>query len=206
MYPVGEQTRVRVGQVATALCGAYRPGHFEGVATIVTKLLALVGPCLAVFGRKDYQQVCVIERLVTDLLLPVTVAAVPIVREPDGLALSSRNRYLSVDERGRALALARGLSAAAEAFAAGERSVAALRRHAERPIAASFDRIDYVTLADAVSVVPLADDDRCPERALLAVAAHLGGTRLIDNVLLGDDPAPLAAGKAGSLAAAKADS
>src|SRR5579884_3842310 len=121
MYPPGEQTRVRVGPLAEPLCGAFRPGHFEGVATVVAKLLGVVGPCVAVFGRKDYQQLLVIRRVVRDLFMPVEVVGHPIVREPDGLAMSSRNAYLSTDERARALALARGLDAAARLFAAGER-------------------------------------------------------------------------------------
>lgn len=193
MYPAGEQTRVRLEAMSAGLCGVERPTHFEGVATIVTKLLNLTGPCLAVFGRKDYQQLRIIDRLVTDLLLPVEVAGVPIVREADGLALSSRNRYLSEQDRVRALALSRGLSSAHGAFTAGERSVAKLRGLVTEQLQAAVDRIDYVTLADADSVEPLADDAQSGERALLAVAAHVGVTRLIDNVVLGEDPAPTAA-------------
>src|SRR5271166_6001371 len=119
MYPPGGQTRVRVGALAEPLCGRFRPGHFEGVATVVAKLLAVVGPCQAVFGRKDYQQLLVVRRMVRDLLLPVTVVDHPTVREADGLAMSSRNGYLSRDERTRALSIVRGLDAAARQFGAG---------------------------------------------------------------------------------------
>jgi pantoate--beta-alanine ligase len=111
MYPDGERTRVRVTGVTEHLCGASRPGHFDGVATVVTKLFAAAGPCVAVFGRKDYQQLQVIKRMTLDLLLPVEVVGFPTVREPDGLALSSRNAHLSPEERNCALALPRALAA-----------------------------------------------------------------------------------------------
>lgn len=187
MYPEGEETRVRVTRTAQDLCGAHRPEHFEGVATIVTKLLALAGPCVAVFGKKDYQQWRVIERLVTDLFLPVEVVGAPIVREADGLALSSRNVYLSQDERVRALALSRALGAAVLAHRAGERASEALRRAVQQTIEPACDSIDYITLADPRTVVPVGE--RVGDEALLAVAARIGSTRLIDNVVLGvDDP------------------
>ncbi|RYE88758.1 MAG: pantoate--beta-alanine ligase, partial [Myxococcales bacterium] len=128
MYPPGEQMRVRPGAIAGPLCGEHRPGHFEGVATVVTKLLVATGPCVALFGRKDYQQLQVIRRLVTDLLLPAEIVGVPTVREPDGLAMSSRNAYLSAEDRSRALALVRGLQAADALFRAGERPRAVLGR------------------------------------------------------------------------------
>ena len=118
MYVAGEETRVRVGALAEPLCGAFRPGHFEGVATVVAKLFALVGPSVAVFGRKDYQQLAIIRRMAADLFMPVTVVGHPIVREADALAMSSRNAYLGADERARALCLSRGLRAASDAFAA----------------------------------------------------------------------------------------
>ena len=121
MYPPGEETRVRPGATAAPLCGAHRPGHFEGVATIVTKLFALAGPCVAVFGRKDYQQLMVIRRLARDLLLPVEVVGARTVREPDGLAMSSRNAYLSPDDRRRAAAIPRALTDAAKAAELGRR-------------------------------------------------------------------------------------
>lgn len=191
MYPPGDETRVRVAETAAALCGAHRPTHFEGVATVVTKLLILAGRCVAVFGRKDYQQLRVIHRLVQDLFLPVEVHGVPAVREADGLALSSRNAYLSAAERQRALAIPTALSDAVHAFAKGERSPAAVADSVEATLGAATDRIDYVELADPDTVVPLSRDRPLPGRTLLAVAAHVGGTRLIDNVVLGEDRAPL---------------
>jgi pantoate--beta-alanine ligase len=187
MYPSNERTRVRVSELTEHLCGASRPGHFEGVATIVTKLFAATGPCVAVFGRKDYQQLKVIERMTRDLLLPVEIVPFPTVREADGLALSSRNAYLSAEERERALAIVRALRAALESFAAGERSASALRAPAAAAIEAAGLRVDYVTLADADRLVPFADAARVPERAVLAVAAYAGATRLIDNAVLGED-------------------
>ncbi len=190
MYPEHEHTRVHVESLTDHLCGASRPGHFEGVATIVTKLFAVAGPCTAVFGRKDYQQLKVIERMVQDLLLPVQVVGHPIVREPDGLALSSRNLYLSASERSGALSIPGSLSAAVARFSAGERGAAALRD----PVAAALERaglrVDYVTLADPDTITPLDPDAVAGERVLLAVAAFAGKTRLIDNVVLGEDPAP----------------
>jgi pantoate--beta-alanine ligase len=191
MYPIGDETRVAVKATAAALCGAHRPGHFEGVATVVTKLFVLAGRCTAVFGRKDYQQLRVIHRLVRDLFLPVKLVGVPTVREPDGLALSSRNAYLSSAERQRALAIPEALSQAVRAFEAGERRPDRLVATVESTLTEATDRIDYVELADPDSVALLPDDEPVSGRALLAVAAHVGKTRLIDNVVLGEDPAPL---------------
>lgn len=197
MYPPGDATRVRVEPLARSLCGPVRPGHFEGVATVVTKLFALAGPCVAVFGRKDYQQLQIIRRLAADLWLPVEVVGLPTVREPDGLAMSSRNAYLSPAERARGLAIARGLAASHRLFEAGERSADTLRRAALAPIEAAADSIDYVTIADADSLEPLEGDRRATGRALVAVAARFGKTRLIDNLVLGEEnPPPVAAGGA----------
>lgn len=190
MYVEGERTRVRVDALTAHLCGAYRPGHFEGVTTIVSKLFAIVGPSVAVFGKKDYQQLAVIRRMVMDLFFPVRVIGCPIVREADGLALSSRNAYLSTEERERALNLSRGLRDAALAFAGGERKVSVLRSLALAKIEPVAKSIDYVTVADADSITPLDDEARAVDRALLAVACHVGATRLIDNVVLGEDPPP----------------
>lgn len=194
MYPKDERTRVRVSGLTEHLCGASRPGHFEGVATVVTKLFAVAGPCTAVFGRKDYQQLKVIERMTRDLLLPVSIVSHPTVREPDALALSSRNRYLSAEERGRALAIPRALSEVVRRFTAGERRVSAL----EEGVLAEFERaelrVDYVSFAHPDELVPYARDAVIGGRALLAVAAFCGATRLIDNVVLGEDSAPLKAG------------
>ncbi len=194
MYPPGEATRVRVSRLTDHLCGAARPGHFEGVTTIVAKLFGVAGPCTAVFGRKDYQQLKVIQRMTRDLLLPVRVVAHPTVREPDGVALSSRNAYLSREERLRAPAIARALSQAIRRFGAGERSCRALREPVVDALISADFRLDYVTIADAEELRPWADDATLPDRALLAVAAYLGETRLIDNAVLGEDPAPLAQG------------
>jgi pantoate--beta-alanine ligase len=192
MYPKNERTRVSVSGLTAHLCGASRPGHFDGVSTIVTKLFAVAGACTAVFGRKDYQQLKVIERMTRDLLLPVTIVPYATVREPDGLALSSRNRYLSAEERERALAIPRALSRAAARFAAGERSAGLLLEDARALLEGAALRIDYLTLADAEELVPLESSAQLGARALLAVAAHCGTTRLIDNLVLGEDAAPLA--------------
>jgi pantoate--beta-alanine ligase len=193
MYPAGERTRVRVSGLTDALCGPHRPGHFEGVATIVTKLFAVAGPCVAVFGRKDYQQLKVIERMARDLLLPVEVVGFHTVRDADGLALSSRNAYLSAEDRKRALALVRGLSAAARAFGAGERRAGTLRSLALSEIAPAASRIDYVTIADPETLEPLPDEVTAGERTLLATAVFIEKTRLIDNLVLGEEESPLRA-------------
>jgi pantoate--beta-alanine ligase len=190
MYPAGEQTRVRVGAVAEPLCGAFRPGHFEGVATVVAKLFAIVGPCIAVFGRKDYQQLLVIRRMTCDLFLPVEIVGHPIVREADGLAMSSRNAYLSAEDRARAVALVQGLDAAARLFARGERRARELERIARGPVARIAASIDYVEVRAHETLEPLTE---VGDRALLAVACRIGTTRLIDNVVLGEDPPPLEA-------------
>lgn len=190
MYPEGDQTRVRVPRVAEPFCGPLRPGHFEGVATVVTRLFALAGPCVAVFGRKDYQQWRLLDRMARDLFLPVELVGHPTVRDADGLALSSRNRYLSAADRERARAVPEALSAAVRAYAAGERDVAALREIARGVLAAGADAVEYVDLREPVDLdalpARLADDGR----AVLAVAVRVGGTRLIDNVVLGEESTP----------------
>ncbi len=197
MYPPGDETRVRVAALAAPLCGQSRPGHFEGVATVVTKLLGLVGRSVAVFGNKDYQQLAIIRRLVRDLFLPVEVVGHPIVREADGLAMSSRNAYLSAEERTRALSISRGLARAAEAFARGERGASALASVARTEIERAADRIDYVSVLDADSLAAL-PQDRVIDRALVAAACAIGKTRLIDNVVLGEDAPPAIASGASS--------
>ncbi len=190
MYVAGERTRVRVDDLTAHLCGPHRPGHFEGVTTIVAKLFTLVGPSVAVFGKKDYQQLAVIRRMTHDLFFAVDVVGHPIVREADGLAMSSRNLYLTPEERARALGLSRGLSAAARTFATGERRVAVLRELVLRAVEPIATSIDYVTVADADAIAPFADGASAPDRALLAIACYVGKTRLIDNVVLGEDPPP----------------
>lgn len=178
MYPPGFQTHVVTGALGEVLEGAHRPAHFRGVTTVVCKLLSLVGEAIAVFGRKDYQQWRILERMVHDLDLPTEIVGHPIVREPDGLALSSRNRYLSEAARSRALCLSAGLAAAAEAYAAGEHEPDVLARIATAIVEPAVDAIDYVAVVDALTL-------QAPEetgRALVAlVAAHVEGTRLIDN-------------------------
>jgi len=180
MYPVHPVIRVTAGSLADHLCGAYRPGHFDGVATVVAKLFAGLQPDLAFFGRKDAQQLAVLRRLTVDLSFPVRVIGGPIVREQDGLALSSRNIYLSDDERRSALALSRGLARSATAALDGERSAASLESivQTECEQTPGVD-LQYVRLVDAESVQPIPELDR---DAFLAVAAHMGRTRLIDNV------------------------
>jgi pantoate--beta-alanine ligase len=189
MYPPGDETRVHAAATARHLEGAFRPTHFEGVATIVTKLLALAGPSIACFGKKDYQQLQIIKRLVADLFLPIEIVTVPTVREPDGLALSSRNRYLDAGARERARRIPEGLSLAHASFARGERRVDALSGLVRARLEGAADAIDYVAVADAATVTPF--DGVAPARAVLAVAARVGGARLIDNVVLGEDPAPI---------------
>jgi pantoate--beta-alanine ligase len=189
MYPPGDETRVRVGSLAEPLCGRYRPGHFEGVATVVAKLFQLIGPSVAVFGRKDYQQWLIVRRMARDLFMPVEVVGIPTRREDDGLAMSSRNAYLNADERRRALSIARGLDAASRAYERGERGARALEALARAPIEAAATSIDYVEIRDAETLVAI--DDAIASPAVLAVACRVGSTRLIDNVVLGEDPPPL---------------
>ncbi|RYZ05325.1 MAG: pantoate--beta-alanine ligase [Myxococcales bacterium] len=190
MYPKGETTRVHVGELSEHFCGPFRPGHFDGVATVVTKLLAMAGPCTAVFGRKDFQQLKIIERLARDLMLPVVVVGEPTVRDADGLALSSRNAYLSADERRRALAIPRALAGAAARFAGGERRAGTLIEPVRADLAGAGLRADYADIADPERLFPFALDAHVGERAVIAVAAFCGTTRLIDNLVLGEDPAP----------------
>jgi pantoate--beta-alanine ligase len=192
MYPKGERTRVQVSGLTDALCGPHRPGHFDGVTTIVSKLFAVAGECVAVFGRKDYQQLKVIERMTRDLLLPVEVIGLNTLRDTDGLALSSRNAYLTSEERARALAIPRALSAAVSAFASGERRVGGLRSAALATLEQAGIRLDYATIADADELVPCSDTAELGSRALFAVAGFMGKTRLIDNVVFGEDAAPIA--------------
>ncbi len=181
VYPEGFGTTIAVDGLTEGLCGAFRPGHFHGVATIVAKLFNMVGPDFAWFGEKDYQQLQVIKRLVHDLDLPVAVRGVATVREPDGLALSSRNAYLSPAERRAAPALYASLVALSEALSAGAGDIAGeIARTADGLRKAGFDPIDYVAVVDAQTLVPLSGPISRPGRAL--AAARLGQARLIDNV------------------------
>jgi len=179
VYHPLHQTWVEVGGVSEGLCGASRPGHFRGVATVVTKLLLLSQPHLAIIGEKDWQQLQVIRALVRDLDVDVEIAAMPIVREEDGLALSSRNAYLSPEERVRALSLSRALFEAQARCARGERDAAVLRRRAGQDISAGGARVDYVEVVHPETLRPVAE--AVPGSRML-VAAFVGATRLIDNV------------------------
>jgi pantoate--beta-alanine ligase len=182
MYPAGAQTFVEVRELQKPMCGASRPGHFAGVSTIVTKLFNVTKPHLAVFGEKDYQQLAIIRRMVRDLDFDIEIHSVPIVRERDGLALSSRNAYLSDEQRRSALALSKGLAAAETAFKAGERDAHALLAAARGPLESDAGvKIDYVELRDASELIELTT---VGAPAVLAVAAFVGKTRLIDNRVL----------------------
>ncbi len=184
IYPGGHTTFVNVeGPLASSLCGASRPGHFRGVATVVAKLFAIVEPDVAAFGQKDAQQLQVIRRMVKDLFLPVEIIAGPIVREENGLAMSSRNAYLSPEERRQAVVLHNALEAASRAFAKGERDPAAIVAKARDMLASSpLARPDYVELVDQETLSPVEGVAERP--ALLALAVFFGKTRLIDNVVL----------------------
>jgi pantoate--beta-alanine ligase len=186
MYPEPVLTTVTVPPLVTRFEGASRPDHFAGVATVVAKLLAIVGPCRAYFGEKDYQQLAVVRRLVADLSMPVDVVGCPTVREPDGLALSSRNVYLDAAQRAAAPVLRRGLLAAEAAAVAGERSVAAVEGILADLVAAEPEAVlDYAALVDAATLEPASVVGG--EQRLL-VAAAFGTTRLLDNVAVSTPP------------------
>ncbi|MFI6298411.1 pantoate--beta-alanine ligase [Nonomuraea sp. NPDC050790] len=190
MYPPGRQVSVSSGHMGTIVEGAVRPGHFDGVLTVVLKLFNLVRPDVAVFGQKDAQQLAMIRRMVADLDLPIEIAGIPTVREPDGLALSSRNRYLSPDERHTALALSRALFAAEtlaaetgapESGAAGA-GPARIKAAARAELDGADLALDYLVLVDPATFAEVGES--YTGEAILAVAAKVGGTRLIDNVVL----------------------
>ena len=187
MYPDGPSTTVEVDEVADRLEGAHRPGHFAGVTTIVSKLFGIVEPTRAYFGRKDAQQLAVIRRLVADLHLNVEIVAMPTIREPDGLAMSSRNARLSPSERKAALVLSKALRLAAERYDGGERNGAVIRSAmldliADEPLAHACDvRVDYVSVADTNTLEEL---DSITGEALVSLAVQIGSVRLIDNVTL----------------------
>jgi pantoate--beta-alanine ligase len=188
MYPSDAEsmTRVEVPGLSEDLCGRFRPGHFRGVATVVLKLFNQVQPDIAVFGEKDYQQLTIIRRMVADLNVPAEVVGSPTIREPDGLAMSSRNAYLSEDERSQASLLHARLRLAAEQLSSGERDFARVEQeHAETLKAAGFE-VDYFTVREPEALAaPQADDDRW----IILVAARLGRTRLIDNLSVSRGPA-----------------
>jgi pantoate--beta-alanine ligase len=180
MYPRPPLTTVHVAGLTEDLCGAARPTHFDGVTTVVTKLFSIVGACRAYFGRKDAQQLAVVRRMVADLDIPVDVIGCPLVREPDGLALSSRNAYLTPEERATAPVLSRALEAAGDAITAGERDAHKIRNLVESTVASEpAVELEYVELRDAHELRPLSELDG---EVLLALAARLGATRLIDNI------------------------
>ena len=182
LYPGGYQTYVEVRELQHGLCGDRRPGHFAGVASVVTKLFHLVKPHVAIFGEKDYQQLAVVRRMVHDLDFDIEIVGSPIVREPDGLAMSSRNAYLNADERVQARVLSRALQRCEELFRGGERDARRLSGAAREIIeTAPAARIDYVDIRDAETLAPV---ERIERPALLALAVFIGKTRLIDNRVL----------------------
>jgi pantoate--beta-alanine ligase len=186
MYPRGYQTYVEVEQLSQGLCGASRPGHFRGVATVVLKLFNQVQPHTGIFGEKDYQQLAVIKRMAADLDLTVKVVGRSIVREPDGLAMSSRNTYLNPEERSAALCLYRSLSAAREVVASGAKSPQSVLEAVRQIITSTpHTRIDYLAL---VHPETLREVDSIEGRARLLLAVWVGHTRLIDNTLLSENP------------------
>ena len=187
MYPPGFSTYVEPPAVARLLEGVFRPDHFRGVCTVVLKLFNLVPSDVAFFGRKDYQQAMVIRHMARDLDLPLKISVCPIVREPDGLAMSSRNRYLSAAERQQALALSAALRSATDAFITGERSAPDLAATMQDVLqTAGIERIDYATVVDADT---LEEVDQIEQPAVALIAGYVGTTRLIDNVeLITDGP------------------
>ena len=184
MYPPGSEVRVVAGETASRWEGAARPGHFDGVLTVVAKLFHLVEPEVAVFGQKDIQQLTLIRRMVEDLDWPVRLVAAPIARDPDGLALSSRNVYLSAEERDEALGLHRSLAAAVESFGAGERRGEAIAGVVRRSLEAQRHiAVDYIAVVQPERLRPVSE---VRAGTIVAIAARVGRTRLIDNVILAE--------------------
>jgi pantoate--beta-alanine ligase len=182
MYPSGYQTHVNVEEVTRNLCGISRPTHFRGVTTVVCKLLNIVKPHVAIFGEKDFQQLVAIRQMVSDLNLDMEIVGMPIYREEDGLAMSSRNRYLTTDERKTALCLSRSLKRAKELFEQGERKTEEIIKEIKKIIEAEkLARIDYVKICD---VKTLKDIEQINQEAVLALAVKIGKARLIDNIVL----------------------
>ncbi len=184
LYPEGFQTTVEVTEVSKGLCGDFRPGHFKGVATVVLKLFNIVKPHVAVFGEKDFQQLCVIRRMVKDLNLDVEIVGHPTVREPDGLAMSSRNQYLSPEERRHATLLYQLLKRAREQFQKGEKRAQRLIADVQNGLSRDpLISVEYVSIRDRETLKPLGKTIDRP--AVMALAVHMGKTRLIDNIFLG---------------------
>ena len=184
MYPAGFQTTVSLGALTEPLCGASRPGHFNGVAVVVTKLFGIVQPDIALFGKKDFQQLAIIRQMVTDLNLAVEIVGMPIVREADGLAMSSRNSYLTPAQRQQALCLFRGIQAAQRLFKGGELSAERLLSAVRTEIEAVPEAaIDYLELRNKTTLQTV---DQAADDSLLALAVKIGATRLIDNRVLGE--------------------
>ena len=182
MYPDGYQTNIAVERVTKHLCGLSRPGHFDGVTTVVAKLFHIAKPHLAIFGEKDYQQLTVVKRMVKDLDMDIRIIGVPTVREPDGLAMSSRNKYLNPDERESALCLKKSLDLAREMFSQGKKDAQEMREAVEKLILSHpFTDIDYVNVCDPMT---LEDVDRIEGEAIVALAVKVGKARLIDNCLI----------------------
>jgi len=189
VYPAGHGTWIEVEDITQGLCGASRPVHFRGVATVVVKLLNMVQPDVAYFGRKDFQQLRVIEKAVRDLDMAVSIRGCPTVRDDDGIALSSRNEYLSDEERARARTIPSVLAEAARRHAAGTRRAGAILEGLGERLEQAVDSVDYFGLYDATTLLPVDDGDQIPDGPLVALAVHVGRTRLIDNIQLGvDDP------------------
>lgn len=190
LYPggTGVDTRVTVPALSDILCGEFRPGHFSGVATVVIKLLINVQANVALFGEKDYQQVQVIRRMVADLLVPTEIIAMPIIREADGLAMSSRNNYLSTEERQTATMIIKALTEAAERWRAGDGTNAEIESDSTERLAAAGFRPEYFSIRRQDDLTPAEPSDR---NVIILAAAWLGGTRLIDNLRIDLDPAPV---------------
>jgi pantoate--beta-alanine ligase len=183
MYPPGYRTSVEVAGLQDKLCGRSRPGHFKGVATVVLKLFQIVRPDIAFFGQKDAQQALILQRMGKDLNLDVEIRVMPIVREPDGLAMSSRNTYLNAEERRAATILFRSLEQARRMYENGERAAGRIRDQLLRTIASEhLAKVDYAEIVDPGSLDPV---ERIEGRTLVALAVYIGRTRLIDNIMLG---------------------
>ena len=185
MYQEGSQTKIQLKNLPQHLCGLSRPGHFDGVGTVVAKLFNITKPHMAVFGQKDYQQLSVISRMVMDLSMDIKILGVPTVREPDGLAMSSRNNHLRAEERNSALSLKKSMDLAGELFQGGEKNAKTIKDAVQALILSHpFTAVDYIAICDPVT---LDNVDVLGDKNLLALAVKVGKTRLIDNYLLQND-------------------